>query len=71
MERPQLGGERAINEMELVLDSPILIFSLKLNFYTFVEGDYFDYISLNLIFIFHLDLIVSFPFHNVQFLYFL
>jgi len=59
MEPPLWKGhhqeERAINEMKLVLDSPILIFPLKLDFYTFFEVDCFDSISLNPIFIFYLD----------------
>jgi len=64
MERSPLRGE-GYQRDGASSDSPILIFSLKLDFfflYTFFEVDYFESISLNPIFIFYLELIISIPF---------
>jgi len=70
MEMPPLGGESYQWDGASSRFTHFDIFT-KIGFLYFFEVDYFDFILLNPISIFYLDLIISIPFYYAWFLYFL
>jgi hypothetical protein len=62
MEMPPIGGEGYQRDGASSRFTHFDIFT-KIGFLYFFEVDYFDFISLNPISIFYLDLIISIPFH--------